>query len=260
MVGGGPFDLKLGQWTDDTAMALCLADSLIEKKAFDARDQLAKYLRWYADGYNSCTGDCFDIGITTHTSIMGFAEHQRLKGVDSKYTAGNGSLMRLAPIAIYYCQDEELSSIAAASSETTHANKLCKDACSMYSLMLSSALMGCTDKNTVLTAGVANELELQDIAKMTYVDKNLADIEGTGYVVKSLEAALWCFYNTNTFKDAVLWAANLGDDADTTAAIVGQIAGAFYGIEGIPAEWVKNVAWSDHIIELANKLAFAKGH
>lgn len=255
MIGGGPFNLQPGQWTDDTSMALCLADSLIEHDGFSERDQLVRYSKWYSEGHNSCTGECFDIGMTTHAAIIEFVVHKHLAGIDGEYAAGNGSLMRLAPVAIRYQKSDQLREYAIRSSVTTHANRLCKDACAMFAMMLATALNGEKDKTVILSSAVNEQPELAEIANLRYFNKSSNQIHGTGYVVQSLEAALWCFVKTSSFKEAVLLAANLGDDADTTAAITGQIAGAYYGMSGMPDEWVKRVAWSDEILLKAQKLS-----
>ena len=103
MIGGGPFDLEPGMWTDDTSLALCLAQSLAEKGKFDPIDQLSRYLRWYYEGYMSVNGRCFDIGTTTREALSIFDETgEHYPGPDSEYSAGNGSLMRLAPIPLFY--------------------------------------------------------------------------------------------------------------------------------------------------------------
>ena len=122
MVGGGPFNPQAGQWTDDTSMALCLATSLIEQGGFDATDQMQRYVRWWRDGYLSSTGSCFDIGITVSDALSRFERDGKpYAGSTDPYAAGNGSLMRLAPVAMYYAADvEDAVAMAASSSMTTH--------------------------------------------------------------------------------------------------------------------------------------------
>lgn len=255
MAGGGPFHLEPGQWTDDTSMALCLAASLVELQDFDPTDQMDRYVRWYKEGYLSSTGTCFDIGNTTRSAL-----HRYLKtgdpyaGSNDPYSAGNGSLMRLAPVVLFYYPDHELAvTYAGHSSSTTHGAAACIEACRLFADQLCRALAG-ADKQTVLFASNPNIVEmpaLRAIAGGAYKHKPVDQIEGSGYVVKSLEAALWCFYTTDSFEQATLAAANLGDDADTTAAICGQIAGAFYGEEGIPPAWLERLAMVDEIRRLA---------
>lgn len=257
MVGGGPFSLKAGQWTDDTSMALCLAESLITKQACDPQDQMARYANWYQWGYWSSTGHCFDIGMVTRAAIQEFLRSgNALAGSADPRSAGNGSLMRLAPVALMYGHDEaQLQDMAALSSRTTHAAPECLDACRLFAVALSRALAG-GDKQQVLALS-SLELDsprIREIAQGTWMGKSREQIGSSGYVVHSLEAALWCFARHDSFEAAVLEAANLGDDADTTAAITGQIAGAFWGRGGIPAHWLAKLHQEQDIRGLALSL------
>jgi len=231
MVGGGPFRLRAGQWTDDTSMALCLAASLVEKGGFDPRDQMERYVRWRDEGYMSSTGSCFDIGTTVNAALTRFARTgDPFAGSTDPQTAGNGSIMRLAPIALFYhhvapsfssartVPARGLSHYAAESSRTTHAAPEAIDACRLLASILSRALAG-ADKATALLGDAATFTgapAIQALARGDWREKSDRHIAGTGYVVKSLEAALWCVWTTETFEEAILRAANLGDDADTT--------------------------------------------
>ena len=257
MVGGGPFRLKPGMWTDDTSMALCLATSLLEKKGFDAEDQMQRYNRWRTEGYMSSNGRCFDIGNTVSEAISQYlGTGDAFSGPTSPFSAGNGSLMRLAPIAIYYSHNiEELIHFAAQSSRTTHGAKECLDACAYFATLLHCAFSE-TDKQSVLNCSLyqASTKKIQAIQAQTYLNKTREQIKGSGYVVDCLEAALWCFAQSDNFSDAILMAANLGDDADTTAAVCGQIAGAFYGVDAIPKQWREKISDADEILLLAKHL------
>lgn len=144
MVGGGPFRLKAGQWTDDTSMALCLATSLVEQGGIDAKDQLVRYCRWWREGYLSSTGRCFDIGNTISAALRRFEQTGRVDaGSTDPHTAGNGSIMRLAPVAIFYHRDiGECMAQAAESSKTTHGAEECLDACRLMAAMLYAAFHG----------------------------------------------------------------------------------------------------------------------
>lgn len=258
MVGGGPFRLEPGQFTDDTSMALCLAASLVDK-GFDLHDQITRYARWARDGYMSSNGRCFDIGIATRAALQRFArDGDPLAGSTDPRSAGNGCLMRLAPVpirfmlqpqlAVQYCQEQ---------ARTTHQAPECLAASSLFGEILVRALQG-QDKNAVLAPPIwAGALpgKLQAIAQGQYRSKDRDAIRGTGYVVESLEATLWCFAQTDNFRDCILMAANLGDDADTTAAQAGQLAGAFYGVGAIPAGWLQKLAMKDLIQHLADALA-----
>lgn len=259
MVGGGAFNLQPGQWTDDTSMALCLAESLVEKGGFDALDQMNRYLDWYENGYLSSTGRCFDIGNATRQALEKFkATGKPMSGSTHPASAGNGSLMRLAPIPMYYAPSKAKARLyAGKSSRTTHGAKECVEACTLFAEILICALAG-LDKETILfeqsVAGIVSE-KIAATARGEYKNKTAQHIRGNGYVADALEAALWCFWTTDTFSAAVLLAANLGDDADTTAAICGQVAGAYYGHSGIPLPWLEKLCLREKIIHLAERLA-----
>lgn len=257
MVGGGPFGLKAGQWTDDTSMALCLATSLVEKQGFDVADQMDKYWRWYQDGYMSSTGDCFDIGNTVRKALNTYHRTgEPFSGDTSPYTAGNGSLMRLAPVPIFYFPDlQKTLFFSAESSRTTHGAAECLEACQLFAEILFNAFSG-KEKEELLFKTTFNPSasKIKDISSGLYRNKEENEIIGSGYVVASLEAALWCFYQSNSFEEAILRSVNLGDDADTTAAICGQVAGAYYGMDGIPESWLSKLFMRSEIESLAYKL------
>ncbi len=249
LVGGGVFGLQAGKWTDDTSMALCLADSLIEKQTFDAFDQLDKYSKWFNEGYNSSTGDCFDIGNTTKQALFLYEKTgQPYCGDTTRDSAGNGSIMRLSPVSIFYLnKPEELYYRAALSSKTTHAAPQCLDACRYMAGIIAGAIKG-VNKETLLGDSFSLiqdywekeplDKTIQEISSGSFKRKHPPQIYASGYVVKTLEAALWAFYHTSDFETGALKAVNLGDDADTVGAVYGQIAGAFYGISDIPKKWL----------------------
>lgn len=269
MVGGGPFNLAAGEWTDDTSMALCLADSLIEKGGFDPIDQLERYLRWYRTGYLSSNGRCFDIGIATAASLHRFEQtHEPYPGSTAPNTAGNGSLMRLAPVPMFYARHPQMVlEKSADSSRTTHANAKAVDACRYFGALLLGALQGqpkvsllsppaqwrfLDSKTSALLSNLAPDIA--DVTNGSFKQKQPPEIQGSAYVMRGMEAALWAFYHSTTFREGCLMAANLGDDADTTAAIYGQLAGAYYGEEGIPEEWRAKLAMLEVIVGYADKL------
>ncbi|HSU16645.1 ADP-ribosylglycohydrolase family protein [Longimicrobium sp.] len=265
MTGGGPFDLRPGEWTDDTSMALCLAESLVERQAFDPRDQLARYLRWYREGYLSSTGACFDIGITVRGALDRFAASgEPWCGSTDPKTAGNGSLMRLAPVPLFFAADPaEAIERSGDSSRTTHGARAAVDACRYFGGLLVGAVAG-AGKDELLGemyspvpgGWSARPLcpEIEEVARGSFRVKAPPEIVGSGYVVRSMEAALWAFATTDSFREGCLRATNLGNDADTTAAIYGQLAGAFYGVDAIPAEWRSRLAHRALIERLADAL------
>jgi len=254
MVGGGLYELAPGHWTDDTSMALCLAESLLECGGFDARDQMERYVRWYRDGHLSSNGSCFDIGFTTRHALTTFERtNDPFSGSTDPGAAGNGSLMRLAPVVMYFAPDHDAAvHHAGESSRTTHGAPEAVDACRYYAALLMVALAG-GSKDEILGTRAPDGLE-PAIASGAYRDKAEPAIESTGYVVHSLEAALWCLERTESYGEAILAATNLGHDADTTAAICGQLAGAHYGAEGIPETWRERVAMRERIEGMADGL------
>lgn len=259
MTGGGPFNLPKGAWTDDTSMALCLATSLVEQRGFDPGDQMDRYLRWLHEGYLSSIGRCFDIGNATRSALARYERSRDpFSGATDPYSAGNGSIMRLAPVPMFYAGDLPAAvAYAAESSRTTHAAAECLDACRLFAALLVAALNG-ADKETILSGphDVLPPLspKIQAIADGAWRDKEIDQIRGSGYVVDSLEAALWCFWRTDNYRHAVLAAVNLGEDADTTAAVCGQLAGAYYGVNGIPGHWLKALVMGNEIRSLAERL------
>ncbi len=265
LMGGGPFRLKPGEWTDDTSMALCLADSLNTCAGFDACDQMERYLRWREEGYLSSNGRCFDIGSTVAGALDRYrSTGNPMAGSSDPYSAGNGSLMRLAPVPLFFASDPELAiQMSGESSRTTHGATTCVDACRYFGGLIVGALLG-ESKDMLLApryapiAGLWDRLllceEIEEIAAGSFQRKEPPEIVGSGYVVASLEAALWAFSQSSNFREGCLLAVNLGNDADTTAAIYGQIAGAYYGLEGIPSCWRESIAQRALISQLADGL------
>ena len=265
MIGCGPFGLAPGEWTDDTSMALCLAESLIETGRFDLTDQLERYVRWADHGHLSSNGTTFDIGNTVHRALGVFKRTRKPhSGPQDEYSAGNGSLMRLAPVPLYFCQSPaEAIEKSGESSRTTHGALAAIDACRFMGALIVGALNGVTKQELLADlytpvpeywAAKPLVAQIAEIAAGSFKHRNPPAIVGSGYVVKSLEAALWAFHNSDNFRDGCLLAINLGDDADTTGAIYGQLAGAYYGEAAIPAGWKEKLAHSELIASFAEKL------
>ena len=265
MVGGGVFGLKAGEWTDDTSMALCLAESLVRQPDFDPGDQMRRYTNWYKVGYMSSTGNCFDIGGATRSALERFARTgEPYSGSTDPMTAGNGSIMRLAPVAMAYAsQPEEAVYYAGLSSRTTHAATESVEACEVLAALLVAGIRG-LDKAAMLSPKTMKDWRaesrasfspaIEDVVMGSYQRKEPPEIQGSGYVVRSLEAALWAFNKSSSFAEGVLLAVNLGDDADTTGAIYGQIAGAYYGRSAIPSHWQDKLAMRDTFDQLNEAL------
>lgn len=254
IIGGGPFKLKPGEWTDDTSMALCLAHSLLRRSTFNEQDQMDLYVTWWKEGAFSSTGDCFDIGKTTAAALQRYLETgEPMAGSDEPHTAGNGSLMRLAPVVLFYASDpQEAMRFAGESSRTTHAATEAIDACRLFAALLLGAIYG-EEKTTIMSPlytpikkyweAIPLTGNIAKISHGSYKDKSRDEIKSSGYVVDSLEAALWSFHNSDSFEEGAIKAVNLGGDADTIGAIYGQLAGAYYGETGIPISWIKTLAY-----------------
>ena len=268
MRGGGPHGLAAGEWTDDTSMALALADSILTV-GWDLDDQARRYLSWWEAGEYSVTGDCFDIGNGTAEALGTFRHtgDARTSGSPARARAGNGSIMRLAPVAIAagwrYPDDlDGLVGRCTESSYPTHRAPQALSACAVLGVSLAGLLTG-VDRAVVLDPRwsvwrrlpFALDAEVEEVVMGSHSTRQPPDIVGSGYVVRSLEAAMWAFGRAEDFASAVLAAVNLGDDSDTTGAVCGQLAGAYWGKTGIPDSWRNQLAWSDQIESVARRLA-----
>ena len=257
---GGPHRLEAGEWTDDTSMALALADS-IATAGWNLNDQAERYVQWMTQGKYSVNGRCFDIGITTSAALHRFMENKDAtrSGSRGESASGNGSIMRLAPVPIRYVhlypdKIEEISRFAEESSLPTHASEQCMSACRYLATVLAALIHG-EDRDEILSTDwqplqQLNDIKplhslIQEIAQGSFRQKQPPVIQGLGWVVKSLEASLWAFHDAETFEEAVLKAVNLGDDAATTGAICGQLAGAYWGESGIPKSLRSGLARMD---------------
>ena len=243
MVGGGPFRLKPGEWTDDTSMALALAQTLVDH-GMNKIELLKNFTRWYRMGEFSHNGRCFDIGNTTRNALEKFIASE---GTDDSpastafFNSGNGGIMRLAPAVLYAKNIEEAVDYSIQQSETTHASPDCIECATELGNMLWLLI---NDKYDTFVDDHAHLVK----------DLDRKDVSSSGYVVHTFEAACWSVASTDNFRDAVLLAVNLGDDADTVGAVTGQIAGALYGYSNIPQEWLNILAWHDEIDDLATRL------
>lgn len=256
MIGGGPFGLRPGKWTDDTSMALALADSLLSCNGIDEADLMKRFVAWRDEGSYSSNGHCFDIGMTVSAALARWEQSgDPIAGSTDPATAGNGSLMRLAPVALRYHDDiPALDDAAARQSRTTHAAPEAVEACVIYARMIASAISGSTLDEVLDISVEGLTANITDIVGGSWRGKPREDIRASGYVAHSLEAALWCIGRTGSFAEAVLTAANLGEDADTTAAITGQLAGALYGEGGIPKAWRHRIVGHERIGDMADQL------
>jgi ADP-ribosylglycohydrolase/predicted protein tyrosine phosphatase len=272
IVGGGPFKLAPGQWTDDASMALCLAESLLVCGGFDPADQMRRYVRWIDEGHWSSTGACFDVGNVVRQAVNAFRRTGNgFSGPTAENTAGNGSLMRLAAVPLFYAADAELAiRMAADSSRTTHGTAAAVDACRYFAGLVLGALYG-VPKSELLEPAFCPVSGLWEreplhaavsaVSDGSFRAKAPPEIRGgKGYVIHTLEAALWAFATTDDFASGALAAVNLGGDADTTGAVYGQIAGVYYGVQSIPERWRSVIAHGEAIGRIADQLYEAAGN
>jgi ADP-ribosylglycohydrolase len=266
---GGPYGLNPGEWTDDTSMALALADSIADV-GWDLNDQAQRYVAWWRGGKYSVNGRCFDIGMTTCVSLREFCKSgdARTSGLSHERASGNGSIMRLAPVPIAYArmfpdQLDLLVERLTESSRPTHASQQCLSGCAYFGILLAGLAHG-LPRGEVLhpdwkPVEQLRELyplhpEIDEVARGSFHRLRPPEVVGSGYVVKSLEAALWAFHDAADFREAVLRAVNLGDDADTTGAVCGQLAGAYWGESGIPTDWRGDLAGRQMIDDVLHAL------
>jgi len=266
---GGPHGLAAGEWTDDTSMALALADS-IATVGWDIDDQASRYLTWWRTGACSVNGRCFDIGVTTAGSLRRYETtgDAAVSGDPSERAAGNGSIMRLGPVPIAYLDlypDDagRLVRRCIESSRPTHRAPQALSGAAYLGIVLA-ALMAGEDRDEVLSetwwgidalrAQIDVHPAVAEVIAAGYRTKEPPEIVGSGYVVESLEAALWAFTGADDFATAVLAAVNLGDDADTTGAVCGQLAGAYWGRSGIPDDFLDGLVRRDVVEEAARRL------
>lgn len=260
IVGGGPFQLEAGQWTDDTSMALCIAASLTETDSYNPADQLERFVRWRDEGYMSSNGRCFDIGTQTSSGLYDYERTgEPYREETTSRNSGNGSLMRLAPVPMAFSDNIKLAGeLSADSSRTTHPSLECQEACGTYGQLIASAINGSTKDELFAfakeLASTVTSSKIADVLNGSYALKTRDQISSSGYVVDSLEAALWAFASSDDFEQGALLAVNLADDADTVGAIYGQLAGAYYGKSGIPERWIEKLHAADMIESLAKQI------
>jgi len=273
---GGPYGLNAGEWTDDTSMALAMADS-IAKVGWNLHDQTERYVEWWKTGKYSVNGECFDIGITTRIALANYITTKDVlqSGDPSERASGNGSIMRLAPVPIHFAdrypnQIDVISRAAEESSIATHASEQCLSACRYLATVLAALING-EDREAVLAPDwkplqQLNQIKplhplILEVAQGSFRHRQPPEIKGLGWVVKSLEASLWAFHDAESFSDALLKAVNLGDDADTTGSICGQLAGAYWGESQIPSDLLSGLARMDLLeTALAGLLDNHKSH
>jgi ADP-ribosylglycohydrolase len=256
LTGGGVFGLPAGAWTDDTSMALCLTDSLLAKGwMVDRFDFAHRLLRWWRSGENSVTGRCFDIGFTTSAALASFDRTGEISAPTDDGSSGNGALVRTAPIAIAYgCDFWRTHDMAVCQSSVTHCSRASLSACAYLALVMGKALAAPNGARDFILDFPFSSPEIQAIGQGGWAAKSREQIQSSGYVVHTLEAALWSVAHASSFEEAVVTSVNLGDDADSVGAVAGQLAGAIWGASAIPKRWLSRIAWREHIEDKAAAL------
>lgn len=271
MIGNGTHNKKAGTWSDDTSLTLCLLDNL-NNKNINYNNIMKSFVLWYDDGSYTADGDTFDIGITTRDAVNNYKKGKSPIncGLDDEYSNGNGSLMRILPIAFYIkkyfdgqlFENSEVINIVYNISSLTHKHKRSLIACIIYTAI---ALNLINDMNIEKAIDKAlkdsynyykGEKEINYYSRIFDADfkkLNEEKIESSGYVIHTLEASIWILLNTSNYKDAVLKAVNLGNDTDTTAAVTGGLAGLYYSIDNIPSKWIDTLRNKELIINICSK-------
>ena len=276
MIGGGAHNQLPGTWSDDTSMTLCTMDSIIEN-GISYTDQMQRFADWLWSAKNTARDEVFDVGGATKQAIFRFVK--RTPALDCGETAdnacGNGSLMRIMPTALYIVGqygssvlDDRAASIIHNTSRCTHAHLRCQMACGVFCSVVFQMCCGGDLKNAV-QLGISSALSyyqgIDEFDSVCWEFETLRsigtwceeDVQSTGYVLHTLQAALWCLLTTSGYAECVLKAVNLGRDTDTTAAVAGSLAGLWYGEKSIPSEWSEATAKYDEIKERAKQFCFA---
>ncbi|KLO22924.1 MULTISPECIES: ADP-ribosylglycohydrolase family protein [unclassified Marinitoga] len=250
---GGVYNLNAGEWTDSASMALCLAESLIED-GFDLKSQMRKYIKWIDEGYLSSKNKAFGIDNQTMEALVYYENNNSFVEITEKDS--NKPLARLAPVPMYFKNSfKDAIYYSGQSAYTTHNNIFTIHSCKLFGGILHQAING-KDKQFLMDE-VHKHMDLIYDVKLRIVDikyKSESQIISSSTSLDSLEIALWSFYNTDNFKDAVLTAINFKGDTDTIGAIIGQLAGAYYGFNEIPKLWVLKIAKKDLIIDTIKRL------
>lgn len=266
MIGYGTHQQPVGTWSDDTSMMLCVILNI--KKGGSVQDLANLFVQWLDEGYHTPWGSVFDVGITTYFSIEAIKSgvHVSRSGGYDEFSAGNGSLMRCLPYA--FAEDFPKSMFTMIrENKITHRLEICNDCCLFYAKLNHAISQGFTKQQSLEAAcaylhfgrRIMESSEENDFTSLSKFSRLYSgnfqhlpeeDIKSTGYVVNTLEAAIWCFLNSESYYKAVLMAVNLGGDTDTIAALTGGMAGNFYGYQSIPIEWLNQIVRKNDLAKL----------
>lgn len=268
MEGYGTYSMPAGAWSDDTSMSLCTMDALI-KYGLDYDRIMINFGKWYYNDEFTPTGEMFDVGNTCSTAIENYVvykKHYTMCGLNGERDNGNGSLMRIHPAVLYLANKdipiEQKIEIVHTMSALTHAHERSKIGCGIYAFVLWELLKNPT-MSAIKDGLVQAEAFYQERPEFVHYNR-LFDktfiitprnvIKSSGYIVDTLEAAVWCLLTTNSYKEAVLKAVNLSDDTDTVGAVTGGLAGALYGYDEIPQVWKDTLIKREYIENLCKEL------
>lgn len=265
MLGYGSHDVPEGTWSDDTSMLIATIDSIINKSCFDFKDIMLNFYYWLKENKFTAVGEVFDAGHTCVQSIINFSKGYELSecGQNDLYSNGNGSLMRILPVALYSykknLEEKEVIEITNKLSSLTHAHEISRLGCYLFVRYVMFLLSGMSKNQAYFelqkidlnsfskeSQEVYKRILKDDISKLS-VDK----IKSSGYVVDTLEASLWVILKSSNFRESIIGAINLGDDTDTVGAITGSMAGIIYGYDDIPEVWLKVLKSKDYLVNLA---------
>ena len=268
MLEYGTYNMSKGCWSDDTSMTLATMDSIIHEKCINTDDMAVKFLKWYRNAEYTATGKVFDIGTTTQQSLIKFERKYDVAsncGGEREFDNGNGSLMRMLPLA-YYCfsknlKDKKIIDITNRVSSITHKHQTSILGCYIY---IRFAMELLNKKDIFQAYQEIKELDYsyfesniiskyERILNNDIVFYNIEKIKSSGYVVDTLESVFWSLLNTNSFDKAIIKAVNLGGDTDTIGACVGGLAGVYYGVESINKEWKNNLIKYDYIMRICKE-------
>ena len=268
MTGYGVWRKPAGTWSDDGSLTLATVESLLEKKALDLEDVMRRFSLWMNKGHLSATGKAFDIGNTTKVAIANYDRAKPIEdcGLKDEKSNGNGSLMRMLPVALFYHRHapNDVAKASKFASAITHAHLRSRLCCAYYSILVKGMMEGQGLTETMKLASEEIKPSLNGKSEERVFDRLVSgkvlsapsqEIKAGGHVIDTLEASLWCCHKHDNFKDAVLEAVNLGDDADTTGAVTGGLAGVMYGIGGVPEKWQTGIARASMAREMAEKFA-----
>ncbi len=269
MVGFGSHDVPKGTWSDDTSMTLCTLNSIAQKGEIDLVDNILEFSKWVEEGYMTPHGRVFDIG---RTCLRAIGNYWRGKDVYScgetrEYANGNGSLMRILPVCLFneikhLSIEDSIKNIHAVSA-LTHAHERSLIACGIYDFIVrelinkphKSSVKLALDKARNYYCDYEQFFHYNRIFEDNFANLDIGEIKSSGYVVDTLEAAIWCLLNTGNYKDCVLKAVNLGRDTDTVAAVAGGLAGILYGYDNIPTEWINALVKNEEILKMCDEFA-----